>query len=271
MPQLTFARVRRARTPARRAAPSASAPGCRPCARACSRATPAGRPSPGSACRGSRGGRRPASRAPASSDGPSARPRSSRTGSRRVCVCSRSVTAKRPSGVSLPGRPTAIGIRRTTRLPRLSVSRRRDRLTWIEMSVAPSRAAAARIHPRSPFLRSVAITRSQPSRRPVTASTRCEPNSVRVPSRARMRPCGAVAQRRALDHARGLEPPRRPAGLRLHRTGSRGRGLGHELRACLLRLFRGGRRASAARQHQDDRRGGEGRRSHPDLSSPAAA
>ena len=102
------------------------------------------------------------------------------------------MTAKRPVGVSLPGRPTATENERTAWPSRRSVSRRAERSTGIEKFVLASRARSSRIQPARPLGRSLASTRSQPPRRAVTLSTRGESNSVRVPSQCSGRPPGVA-------------------------------------------------------------------------------
>src|SRR3954471_15753826 len=99
-----------------------------------------------------------------------------------------SVTAKRPVGVTFPGRPTATVKRRSTRSPRGTVSRRAERSTWMERSTVPSRTAAAGSHPARPFGSWAACTASQAPRRRITDRTLVLPNSVRGPMRASARP-----------------------------------------------------------------------------------
>ena len=195
------------------------------------------------ASRGSRAGRLPAS--PAASFGwwPESAIAQHPYGESGRWVRSLSVTAKRPAGVSVPGLPTATLTRRSTRVPRLTVSRRAERSTCRDTSTAPGRVAAARIQAGRPFGRSGATTRSQPPRRRSTDTTLGEPNSVRGAQAPDPPAAGRGAQRRPAQDARGRPVPlrRRGAGVL---AGHRERGLGARRRVL------GVRRGAAAGQQE---------------------
>ena len=122
---------------------------------------------------------------------------------RRVAGRSLSVTAKRPVGVSVPGRPIATGNERTARLPRRSVSRRAERSTCIDQSVAPSRTRRPGSSPACRWAARSPARAASRARRAITESTRGESNSVRRPIQCSGRPPGVARSCVGAEHPRG--------------------------------------------------------------------
>ena len=137
-----------------------------------------------------------------------------------------SVTAKRPVGVGVPGRPTATVSRRMVRVPRSIRSRRPSGRSRARCSCRRG-ACDASIQPRRPLGSSAARapSASRRARRPPRGCAG-EPNSVRVPRRSSAAAVRRRAQPGPRDHARGggalpLRARRRLGGLDMRRREGR--------------------------------------------------
>ena len=100
------------------------------------------------------------------------------------------MTAKRPSGVSLPGAPTVTANRRSTLSPSRSSALRSETSTTIEVRVQPacSRFGSRRTQPSWPLASNGVLTPAHLPSCLTTPQTVGEPNSVRLPARVTSSP-----------------------------------------------------------------------------------
>ena len=120
-----------------------------------------------------------------------------------------SVIAKRPSGVGVEGAPTATSIRRRRTPFRQTVSVGGTGRPRPRTERARAETFARRTNPRTRFPSLAEITASQSPDSPTTASLVAEPNTVRGPTRARIRSEPGASCRRSTPARRGNVATRR--------------------------------------------------------------